>query len=110
MPADYERLHPIFAEFRRENHIPGLVYGVVVDGRLVHVRGLGVQDLKSRRPVTPDSLFRIASMTKAFTALAVLSLRDKGQLSLDAPVETYVPELQVRVVRNGILDQPFGPV
>jgi CubicO group peptidase (beta-lactamase class C family) len=90
----YERLDPIFAEFQRENHIPGLVYGIVADGRLVHVRAFGVQDVKARRPVTPDSLFRIASMTKAFTALAILSLRDRGRLSLDMPVDAYVPELK----------------
>lgn len=66
----------------------------MADGRLVHVRGFGVQDLKARRPVTPDTLFRIASMTKAFTALGVLSLRDQGRLTLDAPVETYVSELK----------------
>ncbi|MDP1346396.1 serine hydrolase domain-containing protein, partial [Klebsiella pneumoniae] len=48
----------------------------------------------SRRPVTPQTLFRIASMTKAFTALSVLSLRDDGKLQLDALAETYVPELR----------------
>jgi CubicO group peptidase (beta-lactamase class C family) len=92
--AGYGQLDPIFATYQRENHIPGLVYGIVADGRLVHVASFGVQDLETGRPVTPDSLFRIASMTKAFTALAILSLRDKGALSLDAPVETYVPELR----------------
>lgn len=90
----YARLDPIFADYQRDNHIPGLVYGIVADGRLVHVRSFGVQELTTRRPVTPDSLFRIASMTKAFTALAALALRDRGLLSLDAPVETYVPELK----------------
>jgi CubicO group peptidase (beta-lactamase class C family) len=90
----YAQLDPIFADFQRERHIPGLVYGVVVGGRLVHVRSFGVQDLKSKRPVTPDTLFRIASMTKAFTALGVLALRDRGRLSLDSPVEAYVPELK----------------
>ena len=64
------------------------------DGRLVHVKGAGVQDLEAKRPVTPETLFRIASMTKAFTALSILKLRDEGKLSLDAPVETYVPELR----------------
>ncbi|HEV2747561.1 MAG TPA: serine hydrolase domain-containing protein [Allosphingosinicella sp.] len=84
----------LFADFQLDSHAPGLVYGIVADGRLVHVRGLGVQDLDVRRPVTPDSLFRIASMSKAFTALAILKLRDEGKLSLDAPAETYVPELR----------------
>jgi CubicO group peptidase (beta-lactamase class C family) len=55
---------------------------------------LGVQDLETKRPVSPDTLFRIASMTKAFTALSILKLRDEGKLSLDAPAESYVPELR----------------
>jgi serine-type D-Ala-D-Ala carboxypeptidase/endopeptidase len=66
----------------------------VQDGRLIHVQGAGVQDVASKRPVGADTLFRIASMTKAFTALSILKLRDDGKLSLDAPVETYVPELR----------------
>jgi CubicO group peptidase (beta-lactamase class C family) len=84
----------IFAEWQAAAHAPGLVYGIVADGRLVHLRALGVQDIETRRPVTPGTLFRIASMTKAFTALAVLKLRDEGRLSLDALAETYVPEMR----------------
>jgi CubicO group peptidase (beta-lactamase class C family) len=84
----------IFEDYRLEAHIPGLVYGIVQDGQLVHVGTFGVKDLTSGRPVTPDTLFRIASMTKAFTALTLLSLRDAGKVQLDAPVEQYVPELR----------------
>ena len=84
----------LFADYALDAHIPGVVYGIVVDGRLAYVRGMGVQDLESRRPVTPDTLFRIASMTKAFTALTVLKLRDDGKLRLDALAESYVPELR----------------
>jgi serine-type D-Ala-D-Ala carboxypeptidase/endopeptidase len=84
----------IFADYALDAHIPGLVYGIVSDGRLVYVHGIGVQDLVSNRPVTADTLFRIASMTKAFTALTVLKLRDDGKLRLDAPAETYIPELR----------------
>ena len=80
--------------YRLDAHIPGMVYGIVHGGRLVHAKGLGVQDIETRRPVTPDTLFRIASMTKAFTALTLLKLRDDGKVSLDAPVEIYVPELR----------------
>jgi CubicO group peptidase (beta-lactamase class C family) len=80
--------------YRLDAHIPGMVWGVVKDGKLVHVKGAGIQDLDARRPVTADTLFRIASMTKAFTALSVLKLRDDGKLALDAPAETYVPELK----------------
>jgi CubicO group peptidase (beta-lactamase class C family) len=83
-----------FDEYRLDAHVPGLVYGVVMDGRLAHVKALGVQDLQTGQPVNADTLFRIASMTKAFTALAVLKLRDEGKLSLDEPVATYIPEVR----------------
>lgn len=84
----------VMEAYRLDAHIPGMVWGVVKDGRLVHVKGAGVQDIDAKRPVTADTLFRIASMTKAFTALSVLKLRDDGKLALDAPAETYVPELK----------------
>ena len=94
-PADkYVLADRIFADYVLDAHIPGLVYGIVIDGQLVHVGTYGVQDLDSKRPVTRDSLFRIASMTKAFTALTVLKLRDDGRLRLDAPAADYVPELR----------------
>ena len=84
----------IFSDWRLDSHVPGLVYGIVKDGKLVVVKGQGVQDLEARRPVDADSRFRIASMSKAFTAMAILKLRDEGKLSLDAPAETYVPEMK----------------
>lgn len=92
--AAWPAIDRIFETWRLDAHIPGLVYGVVVDGRLVHVKAFGYREVESRRPVEPDTLFRIASMSKAFTALAVLALRDQGRLSLDAPAETYVPEMK----------------
>ena len=93
-PEMYATVDRIFSDYALDSHIPGLVYGIVADGRLAYVRGIGVQDLESNRPVTPETLFRIASMTKAFTALTVLKLRDEGKLQLDALAETYVPELR----------------
>ncbi len=97
-PADIGALTPRieehFATWMRDSHVPGLVYGVVKDGKLVLVKALGTQDQDSKRAVDADSRFRIASMSKAFTALAILKLRDAGKLTLDAPAETYVPELK----------------
>jgi D-alanyl-D-alanine-carboxypeptidase/D-alanyl-D-alanine-endopeptidase len=90
----FASLDHFFADFALDSHIPGLVFGIVANGRLVYVRGFGVQDLDSNRPVSADTLFRIASMTKAFTALTVLNLRDQGKLQLDALAETYVPEMR----------------
>ena len=88
------RIDRTMENYRLDAHIPGMVWGIVQDGRLVHVKGAGVQDLDTKQPVSVNTLFRIASMTKAFTALSILKLRDDGKLALDAPVETYVPELR----------------
>lgn len=84
----------IFSKFQADAHVPGMVYGVVKNGQLAYVKGIGVQEMEAKRPVTADSLFRIASMTKAFTALSILSLRDKGKLRLDDLAEGYVPEMK----------------
>lgn len=97
-PKTLDQLAPeidaLFAKYQAEQHIPGLVYGVVKDGKLAYVKGLGVQNIADKRAVTADSLFRIASMTKAFTALSILKLRDDGKLRLDDLAEQYVPEMK----------------
>jgi serine-type D-Ala-D-Ala carboxypeptidase/endopeptidase len=92
--ADYAAADRVLDEYRLDAHVPGLVYGIVADGRLVHLRSYGVQDTETARPVTADTLFRVASMTKAFTALTILKLRDDGRVRLDAPASEYVPEMR----------------
>lgn len=92
--AAFAAIDPLFDAFMQERHAPGLVYGVVVDGKLAYVRSVGVQDTKTNAPVTRDTVFRIASMSKNFTALAALKLRDEGKLAFDAPAETVIPELK----------------
>ena len=74
-------------------HVPGLAYGVVMSGELIHGRGLGTLRVGEDATPTPSSIFRIASMTKSFTAATVLLLRDEGRLRLDDPIAEYVPEL-----------------
>ena len=91
--AAFATIDPLFATYMAERHAPGLVYGVVVDGKLAYLRTLGVQDTTTKAPVTADTVFRIASMSKNFTALAALKLRDDGKLRFDAPAETVIPEL-----------------
>ena len=92
--AVYAEIDHVMEAYRLDAHIPGMVWGVVRDGTLAHVGAAGIQDVASKRPVNAETLFRIASMTKAFTALSILRLRDQGALQLDAPAETYVPELK----------------
>lgn len=98
-PATIEDLAPqieqIFAQAKDEAHIPGLAYGIVKDGKLVLFNALGDRDVGTPQvdPITADTRFRIASMSKAFTAAAILKLRDEGKLSLDEPAARYVSEM-----------------
>lgn len=89
----FPKIDRIFEEFQRRRSAPGLVYGVVIDGQLAHVKAMGVRNRATGEPVTADTVFRIASMTKSFTALAVLKLRDEGRLSLNDPVSGWIPEI-----------------
>ncbi len=93
LSAAFPEIDKVFASFAQASRIPGIAYGVLIDGQLVHTGSAGVRELAGRSPITPDTVFRIASMTKSFTALCILKLRDEGKLSLDDPAERYVPEL-----------------
>jgi CubicO group peptidase (beta-lactamase class C family) len=73
-------------------HVPGIAYAVVVDDQVVHVGSHGTVGQPDSDVIAPTATpFRIASMTKSFTAAAILLLRDEGRLLLDEPVATYVP-------------------
>lgn len=74
-------------------NVPGLAYGVVRGGELIHTRGLGTLRVGEEAPPSASSVFRIASMTKSFTAATVLHLRDEGRLRLEDPIADHVPEL-----------------
>ncbi len=76
------------------HHLPGLVYGIVANGQLVHKGALGFTDIQKKTPATPSSLFRIASMSKSFACMAILKLRDAGKLNLEDPAYAYIPELK----------------
>ena len=84
----------MYADLATAQHLPGLVYGVVMDGKLLHVRSIGYADVERKVAATPATAFRIASMTKSFAAMAALHLRDAGKLRLDDPVSRYLPELK----------------
>ena len=92
LEAAMPQIDGIFRDYATTNTIPGMVWGVVIDDRLAHVGSFGVRDRASNAPVISDTAFRIASMTKSFTALATLKLRDEGKLSLDDPVAKWIPE------------------
>lgn len=70
---------------------PGLSIGIVYDQNLMWAKGYGFADLERRRPATPATLYRIASISKLFTATAIMQLRDQGRLRLDDPVRDRLP-------------------
>jgi CubicO group peptidase (beta-lactamase class C family) len=93
VPLDTDLLDTMAARFATRGGQPGLAYGIVADGKLVHSGGYGERWLGGPPP-DADTVFRIASMTKSFTATTVLTLRDRGALRLDEPAQNYVPELR----------------
>ncbi|HEX7903479.1 MAG TPA: serine hydrolase domain-containing protein [Chitinophagaceae bacterium] len=84
----------IFRDYADSNHLPGVAYGLVVDGKLVYKGNIGYTDIEKKIPVTSTSLFRIASMSKSFATMAILKLRDEGKLNLDDPAYLYIPALK----------------
>jgi serine-type D-Ala-D-Ala carboxypeptidase/endopeptidase len=82
-----------FRDLQRTERIPGVAWGVIRDGALVHAAGAGTIREGEERLPDADSVFRIASMTKSFTAATILLLRDEGKLSLDDEVAVHVPAL-----------------
>ncbi|HZF03233.1 MAG TPA: serine hydrolase [Patescibacteria group bacterium] len=76
--------------------LPGLSLGIVHDQALVWARGVGWADVDRRAPATADTLFRIGSITKLFTATAILILRDAGKLQLDDPLSAHLPWFEMK--------------
>ncbi len=76
------------------NHIPGMALGLVHNDQIVHLRGFGTAD-QSGRVVTPQTPFLIGSLTKSFTAMAIMQLVEAGKIDLDAPVQRYLPWFRV---------------
>jgi len=72
---------------------PGCPLSVMKDGRIIYERGYGMADLEHNVPITPTTIFHVASMSKQFTAASILLLAQAGKLSLDDPVRKYIPEL-----------------
>src|SRR5262245_13319460 len=79
-------------EMIAKNEIAGAVTVVVTKDKLVHLESTGFADVAAKRPMAPDTLFWIASMTKPVTGTAILMLQDEGKLNVAEPVAKYLPE------------------
>ena len=90
----FPAIEQIYREHARKDHFPGYAFGILLDGALVYSGSGGYADVAQHTPATTRTMFRIASMSKSFTAMAILKLRDEGRLRLDDPVEVYIPEMK----------------
>lgn len=97
-PAERYRneLQPLIEDFVHRQQIPGFAIGVIQDDRLVYAHGFGVKNLvHNHDPVTPRSLFHMASITKTFVATSIMQLVEAGRINLDTPVVQYLPYFRV---------------
>jgi len=100
IPAQTDPLHARFdaliEQGLKDDPMPGFAVGIVQHGRLVYGRGFGVRVWNdTQKPVMPDTLFHMASITKPFVATAVMQLWEQGKVDLDAPVTKYVPYFRI---------------
>jgi len=91
-----EKMDDILVEAMNEYTLPGLAVGIVRRGELVYVKGLGYADIEERTPVEAETVFRIGSISKTFTAIGVMQLYEQGRLQLDDPVNDYLKTYRVQ--------------
>lgn len=87
-----QRIEALFSHFEHGGQ-PGAAVMVIRKGEVIHARGYGLANLETREPITPDTVFRLGSVSKMFTAMAIAVLADRGALGLDDPARDYVPAL-----------------
>jgi CubicO group peptidase (beta-lactamase class C family) len=111
---DFAEIDAFVAASMQESGLPGVAIAVVRGDRVAHMRGFGRAD-ESGREVTPQTPFRIGSLTKSFTALAVMQLVEGGRVDLDAPVQRYLPwfrladpDASARITVRHLLHQTSG--
>lgn len=96
MRGNFEEIDHYVQQAMESWQIPGVALAVVKGNEILHTAGYGVRDRESGDPVTPDTLFAIASITKSFTAMGVALLVDEGILEWDKPVRDYLPGFKLK--------------
>jgi CubicO group peptidase (beta-lactamase class C family) len=88
----FSRVDKIFAAWDRSDS-PGCALGIIHNGQFIYKRGYGIANLETQAPINTNSVFRIASTSKQFTAMCIALLEEDGKLSLDDDIRIYVPEI-----------------
>ncbi len=89
--ARLERISPVMQRWVDNDKIPGALTMIAREGRLVHFEKFGMQDVATAKPIEFDTIFRIYSMTKPITSIAVMMLYEEGHFQLDSPVSEFIP-------------------
>jgi len=92
LTAAFPKIDIAIADEMKRQNVQGLALGIVIDGELAYSKGYGVADLEAKTAPDADTVYRIGSISKSFTALAILALRDDGALTLDDPLTKWIPE------------------
>jgi CubicO group peptidase (beta-lactamase class C family) len=107
---DWQVVEGYVFEKMRKTNLPGLSIAAVKDGEVVYARGFGFRDVESGAPMTTQTRVGIGSVTKSFTALAVMMLAEEGKLSLDDPIDKFVP-ISLRPFGEPVqVATPFDPL
>ncbi len=106
-----ERVDGVVKQAMAKYHIPGLSIAVVRDGKIAMTKGYGLANLESMRRASPESIYQLASVSKQFTATAVMKLVESGKINLDEPISAYLkdtPETWSKVTARHLLTHTSG--
>jgi len=106
MQQAFPVIEKLYRDYAEKSHFPAISFGIIAGGQLVYSGSVGMSNIANQTPATTKSLFRIASMSKSFTAMAILKLRDEGKLNLTDPVSKFIPEMS----KAGALTLDAAPI
>ena len=95
-----ERIRPVMQGYVDDAQLPGFLTVVARRGKIVHFETIGMRDVENKKPVEPDTIFRIYSMSKPITSVAVMMLYEEGRFQLTTPVSRFIPEFKNMKVYN----------
>lgn len=92
LEAAFPAIEKLIEDERKKQNLPGLAFGIVIDGDLAYAKGFGAIGMDNKAVPDADTVYRIGSISKSFTALALVAVRDEGLVRLDDPLAAWVPE------------------
>ena len=95
-----ERIRPVMQDYTDKEKLPGFLTVVARHGKIVHFETVGMRDIENKKLIEPDTIFRIYSMSKPITSVAIMMLYEEGHFQLDTPASKFIPEFENMKVYN----------